>query len=146
LKSNKDQYSKIYLLKSNMGDNVSIAVYYTMFSVSTKTTTFAKREVLVLYFVVFSLKIWVPSPEFLSSVLAKVCVRVCWQGGLPTRILNVKITYISGYFYQYPSHWMFVAQCSDIITHEIHFIWEPWLTGEIFTMKTMNLNSSVILI
>jgi len=41
-------------------------------------------------------------------------------------------------FLPVPRQSIFVAQCSEIITQEIHFVWEPWLTGEIFMMKTQN--------
>jgi hypothetical protein len=34
----------------------------------------------------------------------------------------LKGTYVSQYFYQHPSHSVFVKQSGEIITHEIHFI------------------------
>ena len=57
-----------------------------------------------------------------------------------------KGVYVSQYFHQYPSHSVFVTQCSTIIAQEIHFLKEPWLTGATFMIKTQNLNSYVMLI
>jgi hypothetical protein len=41
---------------------------------------------------------------------------------------------------------MFVTQCRETVTHEIHFVQKQWLTGETFGMKTQNPYSTVILI
>lgn len=65
----------------------------------------------------------------------KVCVRVCWQGGLqPWWIWNVKVMYDSQYFWKYTSHLMFVTVQWNY--HSLNsFRMKTMTHREIFTMK-----------
>ena len=96
----------------------------------------------MLHSVNSSLRIRSPSPEFFSSGQGK---GLC-EGLLTHEVYNHKEFDLQKYFYQYP-----VIQClshSAVKLLLIRFILseEPWLTEETFMMRTMNPNTSVILI
>ena len=75
------------------------------------------------YFILFSLKIRLLSPEFFSSIPEKFVWGSAHKEVYHHKEFDLqKGTYISRFFYQYPSHSEFVTQCSEIIACEIPFV------------------------
>lgn len=108
-----------------MGSAGCIAVSYKMISGSKKKKNFAKTQILVVCIISFDSAL--QSGFFLLNSSPTSCKKFVWgftdEDVYHNKELDLqKGLYASQYFYQYPSHSVFVTQCSVIIAHVIHVV------------------------